>query len=95
MDKQEFRSKAHIAVEKLISNVENLEKKKDEVSADMKAKYNQQIANLRQKKAELQENLERIEAEQDENWQERKEIFNNSLEHYKAGFEELGKLFKS
>lgn len=95
MDKQEFRSKAHLAVEKLISNVENLEKKKDEVSADMKDKYNQKITSLHKKKAELLENLERIEARQGENWQERKEIFNNSLEHYKAGFEELSKLFKS
>lgn len=95
MDKQEFRIKAQQAVEKLIANVEKLESKKEEVSADMKVKYNQQIAKLNKKKEELKDSLDKMETRQEENWQKSKEIFNNSLQHYKAGFEELAKFFKS
>lgn len=95
MEKREFRTKAHQAVESLISEIERLEAKRDELSDDMKEKYDSQISKLRQRKEELNEQMKALEAKQDKNWQEAKKIVSSSLEHYKAGFIELSKLFKS
>jgi len=95
MDKREFRTKAHQSVEKLIGEIEKLEDKKDKLTNDFKEKYEKQSASLRERKKELQEYLNKMEADQEENWEEKKEIFSKSLDHYKAGFAELAKLFGS
>jgi len=93
MNKQEFRIKAHQKVEELIAEYEKLDQKKDTLSANLRNKYNQQMESLRKKRSELEDNLKKI--EENDKWEEKKEIFNKSLEHYKNGFSELGKLFKS
>ena len=96
MNKQEFRTKAHQRVEQLISEYEKLETKKNELSSEMKEKYNAQMENLRKRRVDLENKLKKLDESQEVNinWEETKEIFNKSLEHYKNGFAELGKIFK-
>jgi len=94
MDKEKFKAEANAAIDSIFSKIEKLEQKKDDLSDSVKQKYDNQLAELNKRKAKMKEQLENIQQNSEDNWEEAKEIFSESLEHYKAGFAELGKLFK-
>lgn len=94
MDKLKFKLEALKAIDSTFNQVEKLEQKRDKLSDSMKQKYDKQIAALNERKADMEKQLEKIENTSEENWEEVKEAFSLCLKHYKAGFVELGKLFK-
>lgn len=94
MDKQKFKAEANAAIDNIFSKIEKLEQKRDDLNDSVRQKYDKQLAELNKRKTEMKEQLENIQQSSEENWEETKEIFSESMEHYKAGFAELGKLFK-
>lgn len=94
MDKLKFKLEALKTIDKMFDKAEKLEQKKDDLSDNLKESYDKQIIALNNKKTELKSQLEDIQESTDKNWEEVKETFSESMKHYKAGFKELGKLFK-
>jgi hypothetical protein len=94
MDKQKFKAEANAAIDNIFSKIQKLEQKRDDLNDNLRQKYDKQMAELNKRKTELKEQLENIQQSAEDNWEETKEIFSKSMEHYKAGFAELGNLFK-
>ena len=94
MDKLKFKAEANAAIDNIFSKIEKLEHRKDSLNDNVRQKYDKQIAALNKRKTEMKQQLEELQQSSEDNWEEAKEIFSESMEHYKAGFAELGKLFK-
>lgn len=94
MDKKEFKKKANKSIDEIFDKVEKLNQKKDSLNSSLKKQYEKNIEALNKKKAELKKKYDAMQNTSDSNWEKAKKEFSESLSHYKAGFTELGKLFK-
>lgn len=94
MEKTELKLKAIETIDKVYDRIEKLNKRRDTLNASLKETYDEQIEKLSKRRAELKEKLNELENASEERWKEAKEAFSVSLEHYKAGFEELKRIFK-
>lgn len=94
MDKLNFKIKTIETIDSIFDQVEKMEQKKDQLNENMKQKYDDQNKALNERRNGLKKKLDEIENSSEKNWEEAKEALSASLKHYKAGFEELGKLFK-
>lgn len=94
MNKEKFRIEAHKAIENVVQKLESLERKKDTVNSELKAKINNQISDLTKKKKELEKKFNELKSATDENWNELKDSYNKSLAHFKAGLSEMEKIVK-
>ncbi len=90
----DFKLKTLEAIDNIFDQMEKLELKRDSLSESFKKSYDQQMAALKMRRSELKSTLEGLEKTSEANWNEAKEVVSESMKHYKAGFEELGKLFK-
>lgn len=94
MDKLKFKIKTLEAIDSIFDQTQKMEEKRNRLNENMKQKYDKQIDALKKRRKEMKEKLDELEDSSEENWEEVKDTLSVSLKHYKAGFAELGKLFK-
>jgi len=93
MEREEFKEKAKKSIDDLFVRIEKLEAKMNQVKADAKVEYKEEIDALRQKKEEMQGLLDKVENAVEDKWEEVKAAFNESAPSFKEGFSRLGKIF--
>lgn len=94
MNRIDFKIKANKNIDEIYNEIENLKKKKDQLSSSLKQKYDSSIEALNKRKEDLKKKYEAIQNAPDSNWEKAKNEFTESFNHYKEGFKELSKLFK-
>ncbi|MDA3943212.1 MAG: hypothetical protein PF694_06690 [Bacteroidetes bacterium] len=94
MDKLEFKIKTLESIDKLFDQVEEMEQKRNQLNDSLKHKYDQEVDALKKRRAEMKEKLNEYENATLESQEKLKETLSASMKHYKAGFDELSKLFK-
>jgi SMC interacting uncharacterized protein involved in chromosome segregation len=95
MEREEFKEKAKQGIDELFVQIEKLEAKMKQASADAKIKYKDEIDELKQKKAEMQGVLDKLENAVEDKWEEVKAAFNESAPSFREGFARLGKIFSN
>jgi SMC interacting uncharacterized protein involved in chromosome segregation len=93
MEREEFKEKTKQGIDELFAQIDKLEGKMKQASADAKVKYKDEIDELRQKKAEMQNVLDKLENAVEDKWEEVKAAFNESAPSFREGFARLGKIF--
>nr|MBS0037183.1 hypothetical protein [Saprospiraceae bacterium] len=95
MDKAEYKKKAKQTVDDFFDKIETMEKKKTEISASARQKYNEQLAQLNAKKSELKSKYKNLENEAGDKWKEAQTAFDKSANSFKEGFKHLNSLLKT
>lgn len=94
MNRIDFKIKANKSIDEIYNEIENLKKKKDELSSSLKQKYDSSIEALNNRKEDLRKKVDAIQNAPDSSWENAKKEFTESFNHYKEGFKELSNLFK-
>ena len=94
MEKEKYRIKAKETVDNIFNQIEDLEKKRQHVSKNMKAQYDEQIAALKARSAELEKQYKDLELSSGQAWQETKEKFSESADYFKAGLTKIAEIFE-
>jgi uncharacterized protein YicC (UPF0701 family) len=94
MNREKLKQDAKDSIDTLFSKIEELEKKKDSVKEEYKAKYDEKIKELKSKKADLQIKYETLIASTEEKWKEAQVDFSAAADSIKAGFSKITGLFK-
>jgi chromosome segregation ATPase len=94
MDKIKAKVKALETIDQVYDQIEKLNQRRDTLNASLKQSYDKQLDSLNRRKQELKGKLAEMESASEENWNEVKEALSVSLDHYKAGFQELKKIFQ-
>jgi predicted nucleic acid-binding Zn-ribbon protein len=93
MNKEEIKLKASEALADAKAKIQELDDKKDSISAELKAEFQEKIEAIRAKKDELEAKIDAIEDDAEDKWEEIKDILADSLQSFKEGFVNLGRLF--
>lgn len=93
MNKEELKAKAYEALDEAKAKIQELDAKKDALSAELKAEFEEKIGELKAKKEELSVKLDALEDDAEDKWEEIKDIVGDSLASFKEGFRNLGRLF--
>lgn len=75
------------------AKIQELDDKKDSISAELKAEFQEKIEAIRAKKDELEAKIDALEDDAEDKWEEVKDILADSLQSFKEGFVNLGRLF--
>jgi predicted nucleic acid-binding Zn-ribbon protein len=94
MNLEELRGKAAEALAEAKIKIEELDAKKDSISAELKEEFQEKIEELRSKKEELAAKIEELEEVAEDRWDEIKDVLGDSMKSFKEGFTNLGKLFE-
>ncbi len=94
MDKTQFKSKANEAIDAIFDKAEQLDRRRASLNDNLKHQYDQQMTSLKQRKKDVQDKFNELQNAGNEKWEEARQAFSSSFEHYKAGFDELTRLFK-
>ncbi|MBQ0751909.1 MAG: hypothetical protein KBT70_17075 [Roseovarius sp.] len=70
MDKDAYQAKLHAQLDQWKAEIDKLQAKSREASADMQIKYQEQIKDLREKRAELETEYDKIQAASLEAWKD-------------------------
>lgn len=94
MDKNTIKENAKKTIDDIFNKIQELETKKDELSVEVKAEYEQKIADLKLKKDELKANLDELEKNAEVKLEEVKATFDSAAASVKEGFSKITDLFK-
>ena len=94
MDRTQFKLKANEAIDNIFDKAEKLDSRRQTLNDSAKRQYDKQMISLKQRKKDLQEKYNELQKAGNDRWEETKQAFSSSLDHYKAGFEELSRIFK-
>jgi SMC interacting uncharacterized protein involved in chromosome segregation len=94
MNKTEFKVKALETIDGFYKEVENLERKKNDLSEKLKREYEKQLAVLNTRKAGLKNKLDAVENAAEAKREQAKEAYSEALQRYKTEISQLSKLFK-
>jgi chromosome segregation ATPase len=93
MNKEEIKLKASETLADAKAKIQELDDKKDSISTELKAEFQEKIEAIRVKKDELEAKIDALEDDAEEKWEEIKVILGDSLQSFKEGFSNLGRLF--
>lgn len=93
MTKEEIKAKAGEALADAKTKIQELDAKKDSISAELQAEFQEKIEALKAKKDTLEAKIDGLEDDAEEKWEEIKDILGDSLKSFKEGFANLGRLF--
>jgi len=94
MTREEFKEKAKQGIDELFTKIDELEKKKDDVTDDLKNSYNDQISELNKRKEELKLKFLKLMGATDQDWEEHKNSFDSTYATFKEGYYKLSSFFK-
>ncbi|MFA5417956.1 MAG: hypothetical protein WC341_05805 [Bacteroidales bacterium] len=80
-------------IDEVFNQVDKLNSKKNELSENVRQRYETQQKAMAQHKADLIKRYEKLKSASYEEWDEVKRAYSESLERYKVGFDEFKKLF--
>jgi SMC interacting uncharacterized protein involved in chromosome segregation len=92
MSKKEFKENAKQTIDKIFSEIEVLENKKDQLTDQAKQEAEKMLSNLKTKKSELTEKYKAIETATDEKWSEAKDSFTQSAGSFKEGLKKMASM---
>ncbi|WP_026965830.1 hypothetical protein [Algoriphagus terrigena] len=93
MTKEEIKAKAGEALAEAKSKIQELDAKKDGLSAELKEEFMEKVEVLKAKKDALEAKIDALQDDADDSWEEIKDILADSLKSFKEGFTNLGRLF--
>lgn len=93
MTKEEIKLQASETLADAKAKIQELDAKKDSISAELKEEFYEKIEVLRAKKDALEAKIDAIEDDAEDKWEEIKEILGDSLQSFKEGFTNLKRLF--
>ncbi|MFP4556960.1 MAG: hypothetical protein ACLFNU_08835 [Bacteroidales bacterium] len=94
MTREEFKEKAKQGLDDLFTKIDELDKKKDLVSDDLKNSYHEQIEELNKRKHELKSKFLKLMGASENDWEEHKNSFNSTYDTFKEGYYKLSSFFK-
>jgi dTDP-4-amino-4,6-dideoxygalactose transaminase len=94
MEKEKFRIKAKDTVDNVFNKIEEMEMKRNHVSQNMKAKYDEQIAALKAKYNDLEEQYKKLQLESGQAWNDSKQKFSESADYFKSGLAKIAEIFE-
>ncbi len=89
MDKQTFRENAKKRIDAVFDKMNELESKKDKVSAAMKASFDERLSSLKAKKKDLESTYHKLEHTAGDNWEAAQKEFSKSTEAFREGVSKL------
>lgn len=93
MTKDEIKAKASEALADAKSTIQELDAKKDTLSAELKEEFEEKVNVLKAKKDALEAKIDALEDDAEDKWEEIKDVLSDSLKSFKDGFTNLGRLF--
>jgi len=93
MDRNEFKELAKSKIDNLFKHIDELEAKKESVSAEMSKTYDEKINKLKESKTHLQQQYQQLSETADDKWEDVKTAFSKSSASFKNGLDELTKIF--
>lgn len=93
MTKDEIKAKASEALADAKSTIQELDAKKDTLSAELKEEFEEKVNALKAKKDALEAKIDALEDDAEDKWEEIKDVLGDSLKSFKDGFTNLGRLF--
>lgn len=93
MTKEEIKAKAAEAIADAKSKIQELDAKKDDLSAALKEEFLEKIEVLKAKKDALEAKIDTLDDDAEDKWEEIKDVLGDSLKSFKEGFANLGRLF--
>jgi hypothetical protein len=93
MEREIFKNKAKESIDEVFAKIDELEAKKDQAMAGMKAEYTEKLAELKAKKDELQANYDQLLVATEDNWEEVKEAFSSASVSFKEGISKIASIF--
>jgi SMC interacting uncharacterized protein involved in chromosome segregation len=93
MTKDEIKAKASEALADAKSTIQELDAKKDTLSAELKEEFEEKVNALKAKKDALEAKIDALEDGAEDKWEEIKDVLGDSLKSFKDGFTNLGRLF--
>ena len=93
MTKEEIKAQAGEALADAKSKIQELDAKKDSISAELKGEFQEKIEALKAKKDALEAKIDALEDDAEDKWDEIKDVLGDSLKSFKEGFTNLGRLF--
>lgn len=94
MNREELKAKAHAAVDKMFTQLDELDAKKDQLSEKAKAEYAEKREALAKKKVELQAKYKDLEDASGESLDDLKVALDKSAESFKEAFGNIKTHFK-
>ena len=95
MNREELKAKSHKAINKLFSQLDELDAKKDELSAKAKAEYADKREALAKKKEELQARYKELEGASGESIDDLKVALDKSAASFKEAFGNIKTHFRN
>ncbi|MEX1002724.1 MAG: hypothetical protein WDZ35_11465 [Crocinitomicaceae bacterium] len=89
MDKETFKIEAKEKIEDISSEFEQLEKKSEKLSSEIKKDFKQKLDSLKEQKKKLESKFEEVKASSQLNWEIVQETFENTENSIKSGINEL------
>lgn len=93
MTKEEIKAKASEALADAKSKIQELDAKKESISAELKEEFQEKINEMKAKKDSLEAKIDAIEDDAEDKWEEIKDVLGDSLQSFKEGFTNLRRLF--
>lgn len=93
MNKEEIKSKAKKAIDEAYAKISELEGRRDQLTGELKADFDEKIISLKAKGEELKSKISSFEDKGEDKWDEVKDVLSDSMDSFKEGFAKLGKLF--
>ncbi len=95
MKNKDFREKAHSVLDEVIDHINEMEKKANTVSDELKHEYNQKLARLKEIKKDLTSKLDDYEVLTESRWDVVKESFDEFMDQVYEAWKENFKKAKS
>lgn len=92
MNKEEAKAKAKNSIDQITEKIESMERKKDEITSDVKNEFEEQIKNLKSLRTEMRQKYDEMKQKTDARWEEAQEAFSRASNKFEQGFSELKEL---
>jgi len=94
MNRNEIKLEALKNIDTVFDKLETLESKKENLSHELKQKYDMQKQALIENKNKLVKSYEALQNAKDDNLKELEQTYSKALNHFKEGYGEIEKIFK-
>ena len=94
MERNKYKENAKNEIDKIFAKIDELEAKKDMVSAETKEKVNHKIAELKSQRDVIKSKYNELIDTTEESWEKAKSSFSESADSFKNGLSELTHLFR-
>lgn len=93
MNKEDFKVKANEVLNDFTARIEELSRKSEDLSNDLKVEFDEKLQQLKQEKEHFKAKMEDMNREAGPAWDDAKVDFSHALDNFKSGFRKLISIF--